>query len=212
MRAKTKAKAKAPDHYVVFDFGGVVCRFDPATRLHAFERVTGLSGAEIHAAIWESGLEEKAERGEIDPLTLRSLLLAALGGTIDADTLRAAWSLAFDPDDSVLALIDRLAWPAVLFTNNGPMVEECLDNELFRVRGRFANVFLSWQIGVTKPEPGAFDAVTKELEIEASRLFFVDDSPENVATARSLGWPAEVFTDAVTLARQLEAVGALESA
>ena len=153
-----------------------------------------------------------AELGEIDPVTLRSLLLAALEANIDAETLRAGWSLAFDPDDEVLALIDRLAVPAVLFTNNGPMVDSCLDHELFRVRGRFAHVFLSWELGAAKPEPAAYTAVTTKLEVEGSQLFFVDDSPENVAAARALGWQAEVFTDAATLEQQLAVLDVFQSA
>jgi glucose-1-phosphatase len=198
--------------FVVLDLGGVVCRFDPDSRLRAFERLTGRSAAEIHAAIFESGLERQAELGEIDPITLRSLLLAALDADIDAETLRAGWSLAFDPDDKVLTLIDRLAVPAVLFTNNGPMVDRCLDHELFRVRGRFKHAFLSWELGAAKPEPAAYQAVTTKLEVEGSQIFFVDDSPENVAAARALGWQAEVFTDVVTLQEQLGALDAFRSA
>jgi HAD superfamily hydrolase (TIGR01509 family) len=139
-------------------------------------------------------------------------LLAVLGGNVDAGTLRAAWSLAFDPDDNMLAVIDRLALPAVLFTNNGPIVDACLDHELGRVRDRFAHVFLSCQLGATKPEPAAYDAVTAHLAVDGSQLFFVDDSLENVSAARSLGWQAEVFTDVATLEQQLDEVGAFESA
>ncbi len=83
--------------YVVLDLGGVVCRFDADTRLRAFERITGRSAAEIHAAIFESGLEHQAELGELDAATVRSLLIAALGGNFDADTLRAAWSSRSTP-------------------------------------------------------------------------------------------------------------------
>ena len=198
--------------FVVLDLGGVACRFDPGARLRAFARLTGRSEAEIHSAIWESGLERQSELGEIDPVTLRSLLLAALDANIDAETLRAGWSLAFDPDDEVLALVDRLAVPAVLFTNNGPMVDSCLDHELFRVRGRFAHVFLSWELGAAKPEPAAYTAVTTKLEVEGSQLFFVDDSPENVAAARALGWQAEVFTDVATLEQQLTVLDVFRSA
>jgi putative hydrolase of the HAD superfamily len=198
--------------YIVLDLGGVVCRFDPDARLRALERLSGRSGAEIHAAIWGSGLDHQAELGELDAATLRSLLLAALDVNVHADTLRAAWSLALDPDDDMLALIDRLAWPAVLFTNNGPIVDARLDHELVRVRGRFAQVFLSWQLGATKPEPAAYDAVTAQLAVDGSQLFLVDDSLENVSTARSLAWQAEVFTDVATLEQQLDQVGAFKSA
>jgi glucose-1-phosphatase len=211
VKRKVKVSASAV-RFVVVDLGGVVCRFDPDARLRAFARLTGRSETEIRTAIFESGLERQAELGEIDPITLRSLLLAALDADIDDDTLRAGWSLAFDPDDTVLALIDRLAVPAVLFTNNGPMVDSCLDHELFRVRGRFAHVFLSWELGAAKPEPAAYQTVSTKLEVEGSQIFFVDDSAENVAAAREHGWQAEVFTDVATLEQQLGALEALRSA
>jgi HAD superfamily hydrolase (TIGR01509 family) len=197
--------------FAVFDLGGVVCRFVPGLRVRALERVTGRSADEIHAGIWGSGLDRRAERGEIDAATLPGLLAAALDVDVDNDALRAAWSLAFDPNQSVLTLIDRLTVPAVLFTNNGPMVDHCLDREQ-DVRARFAHVLLSWRLGAVKPEPTPYEAVTSRLGAGADELFFVDDSAENVAAARALGWQAEVFVDVGSLERQLVERQLVESA
>ncbi len=198
--------------FVVFDLGDVVCRFDPLSRLRALARLTGRSTAEIQQAIWGSGLDRRADRGGIDAADLPALLGAALDVDVDATNLRAAWSRAFEPNDAVLALIDRLAVPAVLFTNNGPMLGSCLDHELSSVRARFVLAFLSWELRATKPEPAAYEAVATRLGVDAGELFFVDDSHQNVAAARALGWHAEVFTDAVTLERQLAALDLFESA
>jgi putative hydrolase of the HAD superfamily len=204
---------RATVRFAVFDLGGVVCRFEPESRLRALTQVTGRSAAEIHAAIWDSGLDRQAELGEIDERALHSRLLAALGADIDADALRAAWSLAFEPDDDVLALIDRLAVPAVLFSNNGPIVDRGLDHELSNVRARFAHVLLSWRLGAVKPDPAAYEAVAARLAVEeGAQVFFVDDSPENVAAARARGWHAEAFVDVATLQRQLAEHQAVESA
>ena len=194
---------RATVRLAVFDLGGVVCRFDPDARRRALASVTGRSGDEIDAAIWDSGLDRRAERGEIDPAALPALIGAALAVDIATDALRAAWSLAFEPSDEVLALVDRLHVPAVLFTNNGPIVDRCLDHELSRVRARFAHVLLSWRLGAVKPEPAAYEAVIARLGVGADELLFVDDSSENVAAARALGWAAEVFVDAATLERHL---------
>jgi len=198
--------------FVVFDLGGVVCRFDPDARLHALERLTGRGAVEIQQAIWDSGLDQRAERGEIDAAALPALVASALDVDVDTPALRAAWSRAFDPNDEVLALIDRLAVPAVLFTNNGPMVSSCLDHDLSGVGARFAHVLLSWELRAIKPERAAYRAATTRLGVDATELFFVDDAPDNVAAARTLGWPAEVFTSAASLERQLAALGAFESA
>ena len=198
--------------FVVFDVGDVVCRFDPESRLHALERLTGRSAVQIEQAIWGSGLDHRADRGEIDAAALPALLRAALDVDIDTGALRAAWSLAFPPNDTVLALIDRLAVPAVLFSNNGPMLGFCLEHELASVRARFVRAFLSWELGAMKPEPAAYEAVASRLGVDAGELFFVDDSHQNVTAARALGWHAEVFTDVATLERQLAALDTFGSA
>src|SRR5262249_13870005 len=101
---------------VVLDLGGVVCRFDPAARLRALTDLSGMDADAIDAAIWGSGLDAAAERGEIDPSTLRVLVAGALGGRVDTAAIRTAWSYAFAPDPEVLALVDHLTVPAVLFT------------------------------------------------------------------------------------------------
>ena len=198
--------------FVVFDVGDVVCRFDPESRLHALARLTGRSPAEIQQAIWGSGLDHRADRGEIDAADLPALLGAALDVEIDTGALRAAWSLAFQPNDTVLALIDRLAVPAVLFSNNGPMLGFCLEHELGErastVRARVPVV----GAGRDEARTGRVRSRPPRLGVDAGELFFVDDSHQNVAAARALGWHAEVFTDVATLERQLAALDAFGSA
>ena len=78
--------------------------------------------------------------------------------------------------------------------------------------GPLRQVFLSWELGAAKPEPAAYQAVSTKLEVEGSQLFFVDDSPENVAAARAHGWHAEVFTDVASLEEQLGVLDALKTA
>ncbi|HXY95285.1 MAG TPA: HAD family phosphatase [Acidimicrobiia bacterium] len=195
--------------FVVLDLGGVVCRFDPAARLRALEELTGRGADEIEAAVWGSGLDAAAERGEIDPPAVRGLLAGALGGRVDAAALRSAWSLAFSPDDAVLRVVDRITVPTVLFSNNGPIVDDCLDHELARVRGRFSHVLLSWQLGAVKPDPAAFDAVADRVAATAPELLLVDDATTNVDAARRCGWRAEPFTGVPRLVEALATAGVL---
>jgi hypothetical protein len=58
----------------------------------------------------------------------------------------------------VLALIDGLGQPAALLTNNGPILEACLDRELFAMRCRFERCLLSCRLGHTKPDRPRFAA------------------------------------------------------
>jgi glucose-1-phosphatase len=193
----------------VFDIGNVVCAFEPARRLHELAHVTGLAPRLIHEAIWESGLDGRADAGELTPGELERALLGALDDRIDAVTLRSAWSSAFAPDPAVVAVVRRLERPSFAFTNNGPMLTACLAHELAGVDALFERVVYSWQIKRQKPDPVAFERLCAELQRPPEELLFVDDSPENVAGARSAGLAAVVFTSEHALVADLERHGVL---
>jgi HAD superfamily hydrolase (TIGR01509 family) len=193
----------------VFVIGNVVCRFEPDRRLHELARVAGLAPTLIHEAIWESGIDARADAGALTPGELEREVLAALDDRIDAATLRAAWSTAFPPDPGVTALVRRLERPSFAFTNNGPMLTACLAHELAGVDALFERVVCSWQIKRQKPDPVAFERLCAELQRPPEELLFVDDSPENVAGARSAGLAAVVFTSEHALVADLERHGVL---
>jgi len=179
---------------VVFDVGDVVCSFVPERRLRQLARLTGLDADLIHAAIWTSGLDDRAEAGELSPADLEVLLLDALDGRIDADALRAAWSTAFTPDADVCAVVGRLERPAYAFTNNGPMLSACLSYELRALGQLFERVICSWQLKARKPDTAAFERLCAELHHRPEELLFVDDCARNCASARQVGLTAITFT------------------
>ena len=48
----------------------------------------------------------------------------------------------------------------------------------------------SYEIGVAKPHPAAFDAVERRLEVESSKVVMVGDSAIDVTGAKDAGWAA----------------------
>jgi 2-haloacid dehalogenase len=72
---------------------------------------------------------------------------------------------------------------------------------------------VSYEEGVTKPDPAIYRAVVDRYCEGQSPFFYTDDNPQYVEAARRLGWDAEVFSDTVhfkehvrkRLARQLYA-------
>ncbi|KAF8265536.1 hypothetical protein EI94DRAFT_1804269 [Lactarius quietus] len=61
--------------------------------------------------------------------------------------------------------------------------------------GIFERVFTSADAGMRKPDLCFFDFVLDEIKAEPSSVVFVDDQPENVLAARSLGMNGIVFDD-----------------
>jgi beta-phosphoglucomutase-like phosphatase (HAD superfamily) len=73
--------------------------------------------------------------------------------------------------------------------------------------GIFPRKLFSFEIGVTKDEPGAFDEALRRFERTPEECVFVDDTPGNVEAARAGGICAIPFTSSRVLRMALESQG-----
>jgi putative hydrolase of the HAD superfamily len=181
---------------VVFDLGGVVCRWLPDRRLEALSIRSGLPVATIDALVFESGFDDAGERGRFTIESFAAELAALLGLVPDADPtgLRADWASAYEPVTAMLRAIDRVEAPTALFTNNGPLLEAAFEHELAPVAQRFDHLLFSWRLGAAKPEADGFARATEALGVDPEAVVFFDDSEANVDAARAYGWQAHHFT------------------
>jgi putative hydrolase of the HAD superfamily len=60
--------------------------------------------------------------------------------------------------------------------------------------GLFDGAFYSYEMGVAKPDPAYFRIIVEALGVPADQLLFLDDRPDNVEAARSVGLRAEVWS------------------
>jgi putative hydrolase of the HAD superfamily len=190
---------------VVLDLGGVVCTFAPERRLGVLAELTGLAPEVVDDAVFGSGLDGRAERGDLTHDEAYAAVGEALGVTIEPDDLRRAWATAFAPDHELLALVRRVRRPTALFSNNGPILEDCLGRELTSVTTAFDRLLLSWRLQGTKPDPEAFAKATAALGIRGPSVLFVDDSVDNVRAAAHAGWIAHRYRGVQKLGDLFEA-------
>lgn len=187
---------------LVMDLGGVTCRWLPDRRLVELARLSGLPPDTVDRLVFESGFDDAGERGRFPLATFTEELAAVLGLPASPDTddaLRGAWALAFEPEEPVLRLIRSAPCRSALFTNNGPLLEAALSAELSDVGDVFDQLLFSWRLGVTKPNPTAFDRAAETLGVEPGSIFFVDDAADNVEAARRAGWRAHRYSTALDL-------------
>lgn len=195
---------------LVMDLGGVTCRWLPDRRLTALSALSGLPPATIEQVVFESGFDDAGERGRftLDEFVAELLSLLGLAASAElADAVRAAWATAFEPDARVLKLIRAARCRSALFTNNGPLLEAGLVEDLTDVGSTFDQLLFSWRLGRTKPEAAAFELATERLDVDPGRIVFVDDSAANVEAAEAAGWQAHRFTNALNLQAALGGVG-----
>jgi putative hydrolase of the HAD superfamily len=70
----------------------------------------------------------------------------------------------------------------------------------------FQRIFVSSEMGVRKPEPRSYEAVSRELGIPLDRMVFYDDTQENVEGARAVGMQAVHVRSSGDVARSVTAL------
>ena len=182
---------------VAFDLAGVVCRFDADHRLAVLGDAAGLAPAVVQERVWDAGIDAAGDQGELSAGEMCDAVRGALGWAVDDAKLRALYVSAFTPDPAVLTVVDRIRMyvPTALLSNNGPLVLEAMEHELAEVGRRFRPWGFACRYGAEKPDPASFRAVCDEARVSPESVFFVDDSPEHVAAAETLGIRAHHFTD-----------------
>jgi putative hydrolase of the HAD superfamily len=190
---------------VLFDLGGVICRFVPERRLALLSASCGLPPAEVYARLWESGFSRECDLGRYDAAQMYEEARRRTGLALDYAEFRAAWTSAFEPDDAVLAIADSVAarCRTAMLTDNAALLDEALPALLPDVAPRFDPRLFSYALGACKPDAEIFRRALARLDQPASSVLLVDDTPKAVEGARAAGVAAVLFTDPPSLLKEL---------
>lgn len=180
-----------PVSVVVFDMGGVLVELGPHTDL------IGATALDAET-FWSRWLASPAVR-------------AFERGGCGAEEFGRAAVQELGLDSSPEEFIDRfLAWPKGLFPGAAELVSDLrsstrvvlLSNtnalhwsgqpQADTITSMTDDAFLSFEMGVVKPDREIFDAVAMTLGVAPAELLFVDDNQVNVDGAVAAGWQAAV--------------------
>ncbi len=177
---------------VIFDMGGVLVELGPLTE------ILGDNASLSEQEFWNRWLASPSvrafEMGECDVETFGKRLVAELEVAMTPDEFVqrfAAWPKGLMPGaaELVASLRGRVEL-GVLSNTNALHWEQQRDGEI--MRSMFDRQFLSYEMGLAKPDRAIFDAVAAELGCVSSEILFLDDNEINVDGARAAGWQAEV--------------------
>ncbi|MFM0019320.1 HAD family hydrolase [Paraburkholderia azotifigens] len=191
---------------VLFDMEGVLSHYDRAARTQRMAQLTGKPPEAVRHAIWESGLEARADAGEItDDAYLRELG-NMLGCAVSRDDWLTARHASITPDAETLALAAQVAdhHSIAVLTNNCRLVTDhigYLNPPVARLFG--PHVYPSAAFGAAKPAAQAYLGCVRQLGVDADATLFIDDSDANVTGAIDAGLHAYKFTSADALSEEL---------
>ncbi|QNO38518.1 HAD-IA family hydrolase [Protaetiibacter sp. SSC-01] len=196
----------------LFDMDDVLYDYDWRARMRGLSALTGLEVAELRRRWWHEEGEWAAEAGGFaDGDTYRLALVEALGVEVTAEQWVANRRSAMTPRPDAIAAVERAAGHGrvSLLTNNGPL----LDEHLATIAPEIAPIFgehlrTTSRYGARKPDPRVFERVLAHYGADATDAFFVDDLPENVAAAASLGITTYLYGTAEGLHAAIEGFAA----
>jgi len=79
------------------------------------------------------------------------------------------------------------------------------ETALYRFDALVEQIVYSHEIGVAKPDPGAFEAACAALDVQPDSCLFIDDLAVNIAAARAAGMQAHLFEDNARTISRIEA-------
>ncbi len=181
---------------LLLDLDDVLVDYSHAIRCRALAEMTGASEKYVHDAVFNSGLEAKSDRGEIDLDTYMDLLRSKWGLSIPGNDFIAARKQATRVRPGMLKICEQLSEQVQLgiFSNNAHWLYQNASQIVPGLMPLFRQRFVcSGTLGATKPEEFAFLKCLQGLGFTPSSTLFVDDKPRNVEGAKLAGLDAFVF-------------------
>lgn len=193
----------------VFDMDDVLYDYEWRVRMRGLTELTGLEFAELRRRWWHADGEWAAEAGRwSDGDAYLRAWRDAMGVELSREDWVANRGSAMRPRPDVLTSVARARelGRVTLLTNNNPLVEEHLPVLAPDLVPLFGHEHLrsSSRYGARKPDPRVFERVLEAYDEPAEHTFFVDDLPENVAGAASVGIAAHLYTDPDALREAIE--------
>lgn len=196
---------------VLFDLGRVLVDFD---HKRAAERISSFclkSPFEIYNLFFESEATVAFEAGKITPENFYLEVKNMLNLKLSYDSFIPIWNDIFflsPKNRSIFRLVNtlRARYKTALLSNINTLHYEYIKKN-FPVFKVFDKVFLSFELGLIKPDKEIYNKVIRELEVSPREIFYTDDRADLIESAKSLGIRGCVFTGFEQLIGDLDDAG-----
>lgn len=138
----------------------------------------------------------EVENGQVNDAEFVEYLNKAKGLSWTVDDLIALWARIFSINEAGRNLfleIIKAGVPVYILSNIAQHHIDAIERNWSGFFAGAAGFFLSYQMGLRKPDPAIYRYVLDALGVEGRECFFIDDRIENVDAAREAGIHAHHF-------------------
>ncbi|MBN2011446.1 HAD family phosphatase [candidate division KSB1 bacterium] len=190
--------------HVLFDLGGVLVNLNYEAFFKSLAELFHISVDEL-ARHKGNELHFEYMRGMMDGKTYVDKIARLYNHEIKLTKFLPAWVRIIDGQKDDVAKIVFQLQPNVslsLLSNTDPWHYEYCMRE-YPVMLAFSRFFLSFQYKFMKPDAAFYQAVNDKLAVKPDECVFIDDTLENIESARNFGWYGIHFQSAEQLGREL---------
>lgn len=179
---------------VIFDLGGVLVRTHWERFAGPVGRAVGLSARQVMEELVRGDAYRPFMRGELDVEGFHRRLCRQFGLTIGLEELVGLWESVIAPYGLVWDLVERVGRRYRLaLGSNTDVLHHRRGLEVEPSLRAFRDGILSFRLGLLKPDPEFFRRGLAELSACPEECLFIDDRPDNVASARQVGLTALLY-------------------
>ncbi|MFA5973676.1 MAG: HAD family phosphatase [Lentimicrobiaceae bacterium] len=176
---------------LIFDLGGVLLNINPLLSLLELEKISGISKDELIVKFVSEKIFEKFDTGSLNPAQFRSKLCQILNCSVSDSEIDRTWNeLLLDFPLPRVELLQQLRknYRVFLLSNTNSIHFDHYTHEFYekygiRMADLFDKLFLSYEIGIHKPDAGIYTYVLQHAHINPSESVFIDDSLPNIEAA-----------------------------
>lgn len=194
---------------LILDVNDVMYRYDTARRVELLAELTGTTSGAVRLALFESGVEDRSDSGQLTADEYLAAIGERLGRSIDRSMWTRASAGAVTPMEDSIALIRRIRplVETVGLSNNGLLMKERAQQIFPTLDELDIELHVSAEFGGQKPKARVFQGLCDLRNVEPARAAFVDDRAANADGAAAAGLLAHHFTTVGSLRTFLLTLG-----
>jgi putative hydrolase of the HAD superfamily len=149
------------------------------------------------------------ESGKIDAVEFRNTLRTVFGIVASDTDIDAAWNallVGVIPNRVELLQRVKTKYRIALLSNINEIHHARIEDQVKELFEQFDTMFLSYKIGMRKPDSEIYRYALDMLQMPANNVLFIDDSPLNITSAQQLGIQAYHVTPTFTVEGIIERV------
>jgi glucose-1-phosphatase len=189
---------------IIFDLGAVLINIDYKKTEKAFIALGFENFEAMYSQFTADAVFEKLETGKISNEDFYNKLISLNDNNVTAAKIKNAWNeIILDWRTESLDFLETLApkYNLFLLSNTNAIHHEYFHNSLLEETHRteidslFTKAYYSHEIHLRKPNADIFEFVAKDAGININETLFIDDSNNNIDTAKQLGFKTHLLLE-----------------